>query len=764
LEFRRYNLIYGWNGSGKTTLSNLFARLAKRESIVEGNVEFEIDGRAVAGTELATVADLPHVRVFNREFVEASVFASTTPLGAIYYFGEANVEKQKELDALKIELAAAETATAKAQENKATAERRLEEFCVQQAKTIKELLTAAGGGGAYNNYNKSDFKQRCGLIGAAPANHLLAEADKTALKQQKDALPKPALTVDVVSYPVLEAARLATEKRLNTTVVSQALDHLVQHPDVAAWVKQGLPLHMGKAKPITCEFCRNEVTPQRLSELEAHFNDEYEKFLTGLDAERDKFLALVKIIKEAKIPSKSELFDHLATGYETAQAELRDADASVIDYLQSLAAALVLKRDKLFEKLALGPLLVGKLSDVDELAREKRAVLDGIIARHNEHGTNLPGAVTAARKKLEAGLAAEAHTEFTKLKTSDADEATRVSAGLAALAALRSRAVELERSLIEHLRPAAELNDELRAFLGRAELSFEALATGYTITRGGQPARDLSEGERTAIAFLYFLKVLQDRAFPLDEGVVVVDDPVSSLDANALFCAFGCLRERTEPAAQLFVLTHSFAFFRQVKNWFHHLPGQGSPKPEKHSARFFMLSAIYGVSGRALVLSRLDRLLEGFESEYHFLFSRVYAEANRPAPAVQLEEYYSLPNLARRLLESFLAFRYPAVQGELMNKLKLIVFSEQKKLRILRFLHTYSHGDQIAEPAHDLTLLAEAPHVLLELLELMKAEDEKHYSAMVALVTPPPAGVAVAAAAGAPLPQAGVGAVVPTVA
>ncbi len=42
-----------------------------------------------------------------------------------------------------------------------------------------------------------------------------------------------------------------------------------------------------------------------------------------------------------------------------------------------------------------------------------------------------------------------------------------------------------------------------------------------------------SEGERTAIAFLYFLKSLQDKSFDLANGIVVIDDPVSSLDANA---------------------------------------------------------------------------------------------------------------------------------------------------------------------------------------------------------------------------------------
>ena len=115
--------------------------------------------------------------------------------------------------------------------------------------------------------------------------------------------------------------------------------------------------------------------------------------------------------------------------------------------------------------------------------------------------------------------------------------------------------------------------------------------TGYTITRGGVSAEFLSEGETTAIALLYFLKSLQDRRFPLANGVIVLDDPVSSLDANALFLAFAFIRERTKDAGQLFILTHNFSFFRQVRHWFHHLKGQKKKDVSKRPARFFMLDS-----------------------------------------------------------------------------------------------------------------------------------------------------------------------------
>jgi wobble nucleotide-excising tRNase len=64
-----------------------------------------------------------------------------------------------------------------------------------------------------------------------------------------------------------------------------------------------------------------------------------------------------------------------------------------------------------------------------------------------------------------------------------------------------------------------------------------------------------------------------------------------------------------------------------------------------------------------------------------------------------------LPNMARRLLEAFLAFRQPDVSGELRQKMLYVDFDEAKKSQILRFVHTYSHTDAIVEPDHDPSLL-----------------------------------------------------------
>lgn len=93
-----------------------------------------------------------------------------------------------------------------------------------------------------------------------------------------------------------------------------------------------------------------------------------------------------------------------------------------------------------------------------------------------------------------------------------------------------------------------------------------------------------------------------------------------------------------------------------------------------------------------------------------------------------------LPNLARRFLESFLAFRQPQLSGQLSQKLEAVQFDKAKKLRILRFLHTHSHSSDVGEPEHDLSLLSEAQPVLNDLLDLIKSEDAKHFGAMESLV------------------------------
>lgn len=195
------------------------------------------------------------------------------------------------------------------------------------------------------------------------------------------------------------------------------------------------------------------------------------------------------------------------------------------------------------------------------------------------------------------------------------------------------------------------------------------------------------------------------------------------------------MKQRTATAGQLFVLTHNFTFFRQVRNWYYNLPDQKRKNVSLQPARFYMLATEFVNGRRTAKLDLLDPFLHQYESEYHYLFKRVHEEAHKPAVR-GLEAYYAIPNIARRLLEAFLAFRVPDKPGELYQKLESVQYDAAKKIRILRFLHTYSHFDQVAEPDHDLSVLSETPAILREVLALIGHCDPAHFKSMAELVCP----------------------------
>jgi wobble nucleotide-excising tRNase len=127
----------------------------------------------------------------------------------------------------------------------------------------------------------------------------------------------------------------------------------------------------------------------------------------------------------------------------------------------------------------------------------------------------------------------------------------------------------------------------------------------------------------------------------------------------------------------------------------------------------------------------LDDLLHEYESEYHYLFRTVYDVARSQATS-PLADYYGLPNIGRRLLETVLAFKFPEKSGELYQQLMAVGgFDEAKKARIMRFTNTYSHNGQIEEPEHDLSILAETPDILRDILSLIEHVDADHYRGMV---------------------------------
>lgn len=106
----------------------------------------------------------------------------------------------------------------------------------------------------------------------------------------------------------------------------------------------------------------------------------------------------------------------------------------------------------------------------------------------------------------------------------------------------------------------------------------------YKVVRDdGRIADNLSEGEKNFIAFLYFYYQVQGLQSPNDSKrskIVVIDDPVSSMDSNSLFIVSTLVRNMIEVCRnnadnrnaiadgnyikQIFILTHNAFFHREI--------------------------------------------------------------------------------------------------------------------------------------------------------------------------------------------------------
>ena len=557
--------------------------------------------------------------------------------------------------------------------------------------------------------------------------HRLADAERDKLLARHEGMSKPRVLELDYAFPDFNSITDRLLELLTTTVVSAAIDAFKGDPTLAAWTRQGLMLHQDREAE-RCLFCDQTLPEQRLDALKAHFNTEYDRLIQCLDREINILKIASEVSAEIPMPDTTTLYDHLVPEFQSRKDRLGKALLSARGFLDAAVQTLEDKKRRAFEevKMELKP------PPVDGDAVEH---LNAVIREHNQECDAFETQVEEARTRLARHMIAGKLEEFIRLRdTADGAAADRQTKEQE-VQRLDGEIAKLEREIVEHRQPAEELNEDLQKYLGHGELCLEVKETGYTITRSGVSARTVSEGETTAIALLYFLKSLQDRRFELARGVVILDDPVSSLDANALFLALGFIRERAGSAGQLFVLTHNFSFFRQVRNWFRHLKGQRKKPESNRPAQFFMLDSTQKDNVRSSAIRRLDPLLAYYESEYQYLFARIYEAATGPATQ-DLEDNYALPNMARRMLEAFLAFRQPHISGELWRKMKSVAFDEAKKLRILRFLHTQSHSLAVGEPEHDLTALAEGQSVLKDLLEMIKSLDSKHFSAMVEVVAP----------------------------
>ncbi|WP_253905194.1 AAA family ATPase [Arthrobacter sp. H14] len=745
-DFERLNLIYGANGAGKTSLSRAidglrsenggFTKVSTRMS----NADKSNDRQS----NQAHDTEFERIFVFSDGYVARSHdFGGDTEVEAVLTLGERTVEDEKRINELSglIETAIGElTNAAKASRD---ADKALDDEHTTIARGVVTALGRAGGEYRSNgSYSKGTVKT-C-FAGSRTAWTLLSGKDKdTALATVNS---DERQTVATKSHSLAIRAELPGEAALalTTSPVSVVLDTLKEHEEASSWVESGRHIHKGLTE---CIFCGGDLTEDRKKQIEQHFSDEVEEAQWTTDA-------LIREIKTAQASLQSllgdgaiagSLFDDLREGFKIAHADAKTQSDELGKWLKGLLAALEKKRANVVARVEY---------DLIEAPAVDGSKIEQALKDHNDRVSEHATLVQQAAKKVELHLLKEFETKVTKLEEK-AKEATGAKGDLEeTLTKYREEVAALENVEGDPLPSADVMAKELTRILGRNELSFELLPDGkhYRVTRYGQPARDLSTGERTAITLIHFLENVKRANAHSGKPIVVIDDPVSSLDSGAAMGISTYIWSETiskDHIQQVFLQTHNFELFRQWDIQIGLLPGKRGSSHKSYPSNCYELIAphqdVNGTKKRVpafIVWPPNEDTRLKVRSSYHHAFitaARAHAALVLDSSMEKkLDALLLYPNVLRRMLETFLAFKSPTSVGNFTNAMRDIGATledlgytgdaDALRLQLTRFTHANSHAES---PETDVAVNPdEVGAVIAAVFTFMNAVDQQHFEGL----------------------------------
>lgn len=543
------------------------------------------------------------------------------------------------------------------------------------------------------------------------------------------------------SYDVQLPGRLRDRvmELLSISPTAVVLDTLATHPDASVWVDQGRKHHQEVEQ---CIYCSSPLTKDRKKQIEAHFSDEVEVLkgsLRGLSGEVRIATSRLDEVK-GELPASGLLAPDLRGNYEQAHATYLAQLRELKDWLERLEASIEEKLENPLKIVScgMGPApaidstLIEELRDTHNSRIEKHASLVHQAAVHIEHHY-----LKQAEKEVTEGR------ESLKLKS---EEVSRVEDSIKKL----QGDIQALKNVEGDPRPSAEvLNREVSRLLGRSELRFETVEGRYEVTRNGKPAVGLSVGERTAITLIHFFEMVARWKPSGGRPIVVVDDPVSSLDSNVFMGISTYIWNEAVAKghiSQLILLTHNFELFRQ---WDIQIDGlhRNNQMKKLFPAKTYEITSRHRTTGGLSVRTPClvswpssQAVKKKMRSSYHHAFMAT-AEAKLALDAddsmdKRLDAQLLFPNVVRRLLESFLAFKIPESVGDfngtMRNSVSLLEATgftgdaDALRLRLTRYTHAHSHNES---PSTDAIISPdEVGPAITAAFEFMYWLDTKHFT------------------------------------
>lgn len=746
-EFERINLIYGTNGAGKTSLSRALDSLrSDRGGFTDVSIRLsDVDRNRERQSRHAHDAEFERVFVFSDAYVARSHdFGGDTQLDAVLTLGERTVEDEKRIVELNGLIEKSSELLTAAREAAEGASRALDnEYKTVSVGVVTALSRAGGEYRSNGSYSKGTVKARYGASRTDWA--LLSATDREAALATVNSDERQAVVAK--SYSLKVRANLPGEvaTALSASPVAVVLDTLKEHDEASEWVERGRHIHKQMDK---CIFCGGILSEDRKTQIEQHFSDEVEeaqRITEGLIREITTLRANLRDLPGDGAVEGS-LFEDLRTPFREAHAGLKTQVRDLDTWLGGLLGALEQKRANVVVRVD---------HTISEVPNLDGSQVERVLSDHNHRVSEHASLVQQAAKKVEWHLLKESEGKISELanKAQEADKAkTAIDDDLKAF---REEVAALENIEGDPLPSAEVMAGELTRILGRNELSFELLPDGkhYRVTRYGEPARDLSTGERTAITLIHFLELVKKAGASSGKPIVVIDDPVSSLDSSTSTGISTYIWGETVSKAhieQVFLMTHNFELFRQWDIQIDGLNGaRGAANKKGFTSSCYELIAphrdVNGVKRRGpefIAWPPNEETRKKVRSSYHHAFitaARAHAALTHDSSLEKkLDALLLYPNVLRRMLETFLAFKQPASAGNFTDLMRDVGATLEElgykgdadalRLQLTRFTHANSHADS---PETDVAANPdEIMAILSAVFTFMNAVDQKHFEGL----------------------------------
>lgn len=554
------NFIFGNNGCGKSTIA---------KAIKEKNGLTWESGRSESDFT---------VLVYNEEFIKRNI-ASYSDMPGVFTISEQNASVQQQIENATAQLGAAQAALQDTSSRLGEQEGLLgkqygtfQNICWEKSKDFRAAVSGAMDG----------RKTKDGFAKALLAQTTAREHDEAELISMYEA----AFSSDAATYPELfpaDASSLPASPLMEKRILSSSdspFATFMKAINATNWVRQGHE-EFHPAADGRCPYCQRPLDGDFESELTKCFDEEYEADLASLRSFRGGY-------GNAANAMWRTFADNLKNAYPKISDNLRTYAA----VFETFKAKIQINAQRLEEKLA-SPDKAVTLEDVSGLADQlNRMVSDmnGKIRENNAIVNDKTKKQPQCREFIMEYLAHLLKSDVDAYKTSrsglqkEIDRLTgEKKAAEKQVKSLRESISDLRKQVVNTAAAVEGINTLLgdTGFQGFYLREKEDTPNVYEVIRSDtkKVAENLSEGERNFIAFLYFHQLVlgsEKADSVVKDKIVVIDDPVSSMDSSSLFVVGALVRDMVaicnpdyvtkdregDYIRQIFVLTHN-AFFHQ---------------------------------------------------------------------------------------------------------------------------------------------------------------------------------------------------------